>query len=386
MEFEMKRIMLLGSGELGKEFVISAKRLGCYVIAVDSYKNAPAMQVSDRFEVVNMLDPDALRYVIDFHNPDIIVPEIEAIRTEVLKEFQDNGVQVVPSAYAVYATMNRDMIRNIAADLGIRTANFGYAITSDELFDRAMEIGFPVVVKPVMSSSGKGQSIVYSPEEIADSWEYAITNSRGDKPKVIVEEFIKFDYEITLLTIKQKEGETLFCNPIRHVQERGDYQYSWQLADAGGHGMIESLLEEAKNISKKITDNLGGAGLFGVEFFVTPDEIIFSELSPRPHDTGMVTLKSQNLSEFDLHLRAILGLPIKHITCSGGASAVILADTEGPVKKYKGIDEALSGFGDIDIRIFGKEHAHRYRRMGVVLSDNLTNALQAAKKVSVITY
>ena len=379
----MKRIMLLGSGELGKEFVISAKRLGCYVIAVDSYERAPAMQVADKSAVCNMLDPDELRYIIDFHKPDIIVPEIEAIRTEVLKEFEDGGIQVVPSAKAVNATMNRDTIRNIAAGLGIRTAKFAYADSAQELAEAAEKIGYPVVVKPVMSSSGKGQSVVESHDTIGNAWKYAIDNSRGDRQKVIVEEFINFHTEITLLTIKQKAGDTLFCNPIGHVQERGDYQWSWQTGMSLDHLLTYPQIDEAERIAKLITDELGGAGLFGVEFFVTHNEIIFSELSPRPHDTGMVTLISQNLTEFDLHARAILGLPIPKIIYNSGASAVVLGDNWGKVKAYIGIKDAMQT-DCIDVRIFGKEESRPYRRMGVVLGRKLDETRAAAAKIKVV--
>lgn len=379
----MKRIMLLGSGELGKEFVISAKRLGHYVVAVDSYKNAPAMQVADRYEVINMLSADDLRHLIDYHNPDIIVPEIEAIRTEVLKEFEDQGIQVVPSAKAVNATMNRDTIRDIAAGLGIRTAKYAYANSLTEIITAAESIGYPVVVKPVMSSSGKGQSVVKDNTSISSAWDYAMDNSRGDRKKVIVEEYINFHTEITLLTIKQKNGETLFCNPIGHVQERGDYQYSWQNGMSLNHTLTYPQIDEAERISKLITDELGGAGLFGVEFFVTHNEIIFSELSPRPHDTGMVTMISQNLSEFDLHARAILGLPIPKIEYFNGASAVILGDKDGRVKEYEGIEDALIVEG-VDVRIFGKEHSRPYRRMGVVLAKSLEDARNAASIIKVV--
>jgi phosphoribosylglycinamide formyltransferase 2 len=380
----MKRIMLLGSGELGKEFVISAKRLGCFVIACDSYDNAPAMQVADKRAVFNMLDADALRMEIAFWNPDIVVPEIEAIRTEVLKEFEDEGIQIVPSAYAVNATMNRDTIRDIAASLGIRTAKFAYAETAEELTHAAANIGYPVVVKPVMSSSGKGQSVVESFEDIVKAWNYAVENSRGDRIKVIVEEFINFHTEITLLTVKQKNHETIFCNPIGHVQERGDYQYSWQNNKTLGDTIYEHQLEKMKDIAQTITDHLGGAGIFGVEFFLTEDEVIFSELSPRPHDTGMVTLRSQNLSEFDLHARAILGYPIPYFEYYGGASAVILASEEGHVKEYKGIEEALD-LKSVDVRIFGKYTTRKYRRMGVILASNLSTALEAQKLITVCT-
>ena len=378
----MKRILLLGSGELGKEFVISAKRLGCYVVAVDSYDNAPAMQVADRSAVCDMLNPDALRNVIDFYNPDIIVPEIEAIRTEVLQEFEDNGIQVVPSAYAVNATMNRDTIRNIAQGLGIRTAKFAYAETAEDLVEAAKRIGYPVVVKPVMSSSGKGQSVVHSHDDITRAWIYAIDNSRGDRKKVIVEEFINFHTEITMLTVKQKDGDTLFCNPIGHVQERGDYQYSWQTGMSLDHVITYPQLDEVERICKLITDTLGGAGLFGVEFFLTSSEVIFSELSPRPHDTGMVTLVSQNLTEFDLHARAILGLPIPTIEYRNGASAVVLGDDWGKVKRYEGVEQALL-LAD-DVRIFGKEDSRPYRRMAVVLGRDLRATRDAAHLIKVI--
>ena len=379
----MKRILLLGSGELGKEFVISAKRLGCYVVAADSYENAPAMQVADKSVVVDMLNAERLRDVIDFYRPDIIVPEIEAIRTEVLKEFEDDGIQVVPSAKAVNATMNRDTIRNIAVGLGIRTAKFAYAETAEELVNAAKTIGYPVVVKPVMSSSGKGQSVVQNHDDITRAWIYAIDNSRGDRKKVIVEEFINFHTEITMLTVKQKNGDdTIFCNPIGHVQERGDYQYSWQNGMSLNHSLTYPQIDEAERICKLITDELGGAGLFGVEFFVTHNEIIFSELSPRPHDTGMVTLISQNLTEFDLHVRAILGLPIPQILYNFGASAVILGDDWGKVKRYEGIEQALL-IAD-DVRIFGKEDSRPYRRMGVVLGKNLMETRDAAHLIKVV--
>ena len=378
----MKRILLLGSGELGKEFVISAKRLGCYVVAVDSYDNAPAMQVADRSAVCDMLNPDALRNIIDFYHPDIIVPEIEAIRTEVLQEFEDDGIQVVPSAYAVNATMNRDTIRNIAQGLGIRTAKFAYAETAEDLVEASKRIGYPVVVKPVMSSSGKGQSVVYSHDDITRAWIYAMDNSRGDRKKVIVEEFINFHTEITMLTIKQKDGETLFCNPIGHVQERGDYQYSWQAGMSLDHLITYPQLDEAERICKLITDTLGGAGVFGVEFFLTSSEVIFSELSPRPHDTGMVTLITQNLTEFDLHARAILGLPIPKIEQTYGASAVVLGDDWGKVKRYEGVDQALL-LAD-DVRIFGKEDSRPYRRMAVVLGRDLQATRDAAHLIKVV--
>ncbi len=368
----MKKILLLGSGELGKEFVISVKRLGCYVVACDSYAGAPAMQVADESCVFNMLDEAPLRAAIYQHKPDLIVPEIEAIRTEVLLEVEQEGFEVIPSARAANLTMNRDRIRDVAVGLGVRTAKFAYAESAEELLVQASAIGFPVVIKPVMSSSGKGQSVAQTAADIQNSWDYACAGMRGDRKKVIVEEFIHFEFEITLLTIRQRNGETLFCVPIGHVQERGDYQYSWQ-----PQVMRTDYLKLAQQMAEKVTSNLGGAGIFGVEFFVTKDEVIFSELSPRPHDTGMVTLISQNLSEFDLHARAVLGLPIPFIDVTEGASVVVLATQDGVNPTYAGIDEAMRGPG-VDVRIFGKPTTRPYRRMAVVLASGL-NALARAR-------
>ncbi|MBW4627721.1 MAG: formate-dependent phosphoribosylglycinamide formyltransferase [Brasilonema octagenarum HA4186-MV1] len=359
-----QKLMLLGSGELGKEFVIAAKRFGNYVIAVDRYANAPAMQVADCSEVISMLSADDLEAVVSKYQPDFIIPEIEAIRTEKLLEFEHRGITVIPTAAATNYTMNRDRIRELAhKELGIRTAKYGYATTLEESVAVSDEIGFANVVKPVMSSSGKGQSVVKEKSEVEKAWNYAIANSRGDSQKVIVEEFIDFEIEITLLTIKQWNAPTIFCSPIGHRQERGDYQESWQPAEVS-----EQMILEAQEIATKVTDALGGAGIFGVEFFVTKDEVIFSELSPRPHDTGMVTLISQNLNEFELHLRAILGLPIPHIEQLGySASAVILATEKSDFIAYTGVAEALSE-KDVDIKLFGKPNAHPYRRMGVALA------------------
>lgn len=370
-----QKLMLLGSGELGKEFVIAAQRLGNYVIAVDRYENAPAMQVADDSEVISMLSADDLERIVNKHQPDFIIPEIEAIKTEKLLEFEERGITVIPTAAATNYTMNRDRIRELAhKQLGIRTAKYGYASTLEELVAVSDEIGFPNVVKPVMSSSGKGQSVVKDQGEVEKAWNYAIAGSRGDTQKVIVEEFIDFEVEITLLTIKQWNEPTLFCLPIGHRQERGDYQESWQPA-----GISEQMRSQAQAIAKKVTDALGGAGIFGVEFFVTKDEVIFSELSPRPHDTGMVTLISQNLNEFELHLRAILGLPIPHIEHLGSsASAVILASGKLDAIVYTGVAEALSE-KDVDIKLFGKPNAHPYRRMGVALAKG-TNIQQAREK------
>ena len=378
----MKKILLLGSGELGKEFTISAKRLGCHVVACDSYAGAPAMQVADQSCVFSMLDEKALRAVIAEHKPDLIVPEIEAIRTEVLLEVEKQGFEVIPSARAANLTMNRDRIRDVAVGLGVRTAKFSYAESADALRQQANAIGFPVVIKPVMSSSGKGQSIAKTEADIQASWDYACQGMRGDRQKVIVEEFIHFDFEITLLTIRQRNGNTIFCQPIGHVQERGDYQYSWQ-----PQAMKPAYLKAAEEMAEKVTSDLGGAGLFGVEFFVTQDEVIFSELSPRPHDTGMVTLISQNLSEFDLHARAILGLPIPQIDTIEGASAVVLANKEGVAPSYTGVAEAMREPGT-DVRIFGKPTTRPYRRMAVALAKGpnaLERARAAASKITVVT-
>ena len=360
----MKKILLLGSGELGKEFVIAVKRYGHTVIAVDNYAQAPAMQVADAFEVINMLDGDALASIVEKHQPDIIVPEIEAIRTEKLYEFEEKGIQVVPSAKATNYTMNRKKIRDLAAkDLGVKTADYRYATTLEELKEAVAVVGMPCVVKPLMSSSGKGQSVIKTEADIASSWDIAQTKGRGDEIEVIVEAFIDFDFEITLLTVTQHNGPTLFCPPIGHRQERGDYQESWQ-----PQPMIEAQLKEAQEMAEKVTRALGGAGIWGVEFFIGKDGVYFSELSPRPHDTGMVTLAgTQNFSEFELHARAVLGMPIPTITQERyGANAVILSyseDEKPPV--YSGIEEACVAEKS-DVRIFGKPVCRLYRRMGIV--------------------
>jgi phosphoribosylglycinamide formyltransferase 2 len=372
------KIMLLGSGELGKELTISLKRLGHYVIACDNYNNAPAMQVADERDVFDMLDATLLKQRIEFFKPDYIVPEIEAIRTETLIEAEANGYTVVPSARAVNLTMNRDRIRDRAVELGLRTAKFEYAENLEELKSAAKNIGFPVVVKPVMSSSGKGQSICKNIGTTNKCWDYAISNMRGDRQRVIVEEFIEFDYEITLLTIRDKEGYTEFCPPIGHVQKDGDYQYSWQ-----PHEMSESSLADAKDMAKIITDDLGGAGIFGVEFFIRGDEVIFSELSPRPHDTGMVTLYTQNLTEFDLHARAFLGLPWPSIklTSPEGASYAVLSKIESEDFEIKGVDRALE-ISD-DVRVFGKPTTRKNRRMAVVLGRNVGVVKTAAEHIKI---
>lgn len=357
--------MLLGSGELGKEFVIAAKRLGQKVIAVDSYNNAPAQQVADEREVINMLDSSELDRIVNKHKPDIIVPEIEAIRTERFYDYEKQGIQVVPSARAANFTMNRKAIRDLAAnELGLKTAKYEYASSLDELNDVVLKIGIPCVVKPLMSSSGKGQSTIRSEADIEQAWKSASSKGRGDVEEVIVEEYIKFDTEITLLTVTQKNGETLFCPPIGHRQERGDYMESWQPVY-----ISNELLREAQGMAKEVTAALTGAGIWGVEFFLGEDGVYFSELSPRPHDTGMVTLAgTQNFNEFELHLRAVLGLPIPSIKLEkNGVSAVILADRESDSEpEYSGLEKAAL-MPDTDIRIFGKPSARIYRRMGVVL-------------------
>ncbi|MDY5772497.1 MAG: formate-dependent phosphoribosylglycinamide formyltransferase [Bacteroidaceae bacterium] len=386
----MKRIMLLGSGELGKEFTIAAQRLGQYVIACDSYNDAPAMQVADEREIFSMLDGQALENAVLKHRPDIIVPEIEAIRTEKLYDFEKEGIQVVPSARAVNFTMNRKAIRDLAAkELGLKTARYFYATSFDELQEAATKIGFPCVIKPLMSSSGKGQSVAKTPEDLRQCWDYAMNGCRGDIKEVIIEEFIHFDSEITLLTVTQQNGPTLFCPPIGHRQEHGDYQESFQPA-----AISAEQLAEAQRMADKVTAALTGAGIWGVEFFLSnKDGVYFSELSPRPHDTGMVTLAgTQNFNEFELHLRAVLGLPIPCIKqLRYGASHVILspiASQEPP--HYRGLEATC--VEDADLRIFGKPFTRLGRRMGVVvvngengcsIADLRAKAQELASKVEV---
>ncbi len=385
-----KKIMLLGSGELGKEFVIAVKRLGQYVVAVDSYDDAPAQQVADLREVVDMLDGAALDALVEKHRPDIVVPEIEAIRTERFYEYEKQGVQVVPSARAANFTMNRRAIRDLAAkELGLKTARYRYASSPQELTAAVEAIGPPCVVKPLMSSSGKGQSVVKSADDILRAWDCSQSGKRGDGAEAIVESFVRFHTEITLLTVTQQNGPTLFCPPIGHRQERGDYQESWQPCR-----IEEAWLQEAQEMAGKVTRALGGAGIWGVEFFLADEGLYFSELSPRPHDTGMVTLAgTQNLTEFELHARAVLGLPIPEIALlRAGASAVILAERNGTRPRFTGLGEALVE-PCTDIRIFGKPGTRPYRRMGVALaaaepgSDIETvreKAIAAAAKVTVI--
>ena len=368
----MKKIMLLGSGELGKEFVIAAQRLGQHVIACDSYAGAPAMQVADECEVFSMLDGDALERVVNKHQPDIIVPEIEAIRTERLYDFEQRGIQVTPSARAVNFTMNRKAIRDLAAqELGLKTARYFYARSYEELQQHAQEIGFPCVVKPLMSSSGKGQSLVKTVEDLPHAWEYAMAGSRGDIEEVIIEEFVRFDSEITLLTVTQQNGPTLFCPPIGHVQKGGDYRESFQPAH-----IAPEHLAEAQRMADKVTRALTGAGIWGVEFFLSHEKgVYFSELSPRPHDTGMVTLAgTQNFNEFELHLRAVLGLPIPCIKqLRIGASAVILSPIASDRQpEYRGLE--LTCEEDADLRIFGKPTTRVNRRMGVVVCNGPLDA------------
>lgn len=361
----MKKILLLGSGELGKEFTIAAQRLGQHVVACDAYRGAPAMQVADECEVFSMLDGEALDRVVEKHNPDLIISEIEAIRTERLYEYEAKGIRVVPSARAVNYTMNRKAIRDLAAkELGIRTARYHYATTEEELRKGAEELGFPCIVKPLMSSSGKGQSVMRSVDDVKHAFEYGMAGSRGDVKELIVEEFVDFDYEITLLTVTQDNGNTLFCAPIGHVQEDGDYRESFQ-----PRAMSKTHLQEAESMAKAVTEALTGAGVWGVEFFVSEKNgVYFSELSPRPHDTGMVTLAgTQNFNEFELHCRAALSLPIPCVkNLRIGASAVILANdhAEG-APDYIGLEKTCEE--DADLRIFGKPSMRPKRRMGVVL-------------------
>ncbi|NUR44923.1 MAG: formate-dependent phosphoribosylglycinamide formyltransferase [Sphingomonas sp.] len=381
-------LMLLGSGELGREFAIAAKRLGCRIIACDRYENAPAMQLADAFEVFPMLDGKALRAAVEKHKPDVIVPEIEAIDTATLAALEGEGWRVAPSAKAVQLTMNRDGIRDFAAnEIGLVTSKYRFAESREEAVAAADEVGLPCVVKPVMSSSGKGQSAAKKAEEVGPAWDYAVANMRGDRPRVIVEEYIAFDSEITLLTVATRDG-VLFCAPVGHRQEKGDYRESWQPA-----AIPREALHSARYQARKIVEALGGHGIFGVEFFVRGDQAIFSELSPRPHDTGMVTLISQFPNEFELHLRAILGLPIPSIELIGpSASAVILADRESEAFSYSGTTEALAlgapGY-PVDLRIFAKPKTLNNRRMGVALArgpsveDALGRAKAAAARVRI---
>jgi len=374
-------IMLLGSGELGREMAIAAKRLGCRVVACDRYDDAPAMQIADAREIFSMLDGAALRVAVEKHRPDHIVPEIEAIDTFMLATLEREGWHVVPSAKAVQLTMNRDGIRDFAArELGLTTSRYIFAETREQAM--AAHVGLPAVVKPVMSSSGKGQSVARSDAELGTAFDYAVANMRGDRPRVIVEEFIDFDYEITLLTVATSDG-VMFCPPIGHRQEGGDYRSSWQPAVMEG-----AVLQSAQEQAAKVVTALGGHGLFGVEFFIAGGRAIFSELSPRPHDTGMVTLIGQSPNEFELHVRTILGLPIPSIACDqAAASAVILADRASSSFAYEGIAEAMAE--GADVRLFAKPTTLPNRRMGVALATGagveqaVARAQSAADKVRI---
>ena len=381
--FSKKKILLLGSGELGKELVIESKRLGLEVIAIDKYDDAPAMQIADHSFVMDMSNKQLLKKIIKKYEPDFVVPEIEALSIEALKELEEEGINIVPNARTVEITMSRNKIRDLAfKELKIKTARFNYVYKFEDLIEKSVEIGFPLLLKPLMSSSGKGQSLVKKKENLLEAWNEASYNSRGNIVGVILEEFIKFDYEFTLLTVRNANGENVFCEPIGHEQYKGDYQCSWQPLE-----MNQFLINEAKNITNKILNNLNGAGIYGVEFFVRGNEIIFSELSPRPHDTGMVTLVSQNLNEFELHLRAFLNLPIPNITIlKPSATRVILSSEESINPSYNGLNEALE-FENTKVLIFGKPISKKGRRMGLVLSSNddinlaRENADKAALKI-----
>jgi len=377
------KILLLGSGELGKEVAIAMQRLGQYVIAVDNYENAPAMQVAHEFEVINMLDGAELDRIVAKHKPDFIVPEVESIRTERFYDYEKQGYTVIPSAKAANFTMNRKAIRDLAAiDLGVKTAKYKYATSYQELKEGVAFAGMPCVVKPLMSSSGKGQSVIKTEADIEKAWNYALEGSRGDLMEVIVEAFIDFDYEITLLTLTQNNGNTLFCPPIGHRQERGDYQESWQPMT-----MDAVHLKEAEAIANKVTKALGGSGIWGVEFFIGEEGVYFSELSPRPHDTGMVTLAgTQDFTEFELHARAILGIPVLDIPLvRNGASAVVLADKENnDFPAFTGLNEAAA-FPNTAFSIFGKPTTRPYRRMAVALAhgtESTTELVEKAKEVA----
>ncbi len=369
-----RRVLLCGSGELGKEVVIELQRYGVEVIAVDAYADAPAMQVADRAHVISMLDGDALREVIEKEQPDLVVPEVEAIATDVLAEIEAEGkVEIIPTARATQLTMNREGIRRLAAEeLDLRTSPYEFAATREEYLAAIERIGMPCVVKPIMSSSGKGQSTVKSESDIDASWEYAQAGGRAGAGKVIVEGFVDFDYEITQLTVRHVDG-TSFCDPIGHIQIEGDYRESWQ-----PQPMSDAALENAREVSKKITDALGGRGIFGVELFIKGDEVYFSEVSPRPHDTGMVTMIAQDLSQFALHARAILGLPIPNIVQHGpSASAVILVEGESEQVSFGNLKEALAQ-PDTQLRLFGKPQVKGKRRMGVAVARGET--LDAARE------
>jgi len=379
------KVMLLGSGELGKEVIISLQRLGVEVIAVDRYENAPGHQVAHRFHVINMADASALRGIVELEKPDYIIPEIEAIATDELAAIESAGIAtVIPTARATQLTMNREGIRRLAAEqLGLATSNYAFAESFSELTSAIEDgIGFPCIVKPVMSSSGKGQSLIKGPEDIQKAWDYAISGGRVETSRIIVEEKIEFDYEITLLTVRalNSDGdvETLFCEPIGHIQRNGDYVESWQ-----PQAMSELAVAKAREMARAVTDNLGGRGLFGVEFFIRGEDVYFSEVSPRPHDTGMVTMASQPQNEFELHARAILGLPVSTALRSPAASAVIYGGMEEQGIAYDGIEQAMS-VPQTDLRLFGKPESFIQRRMGVALAyaDNVETARDNARKAA----
>ena len=375
-----KKVMLCGSGELGKEVVIELQRYGVEVIALDAYANAPAMQVADRSHVVSMLDGDSLREIILQEKPDLVVPEVEAIATDVLAELEEaSEATIIPTARATQLTMNREGIRRLAAEeLGLKTSTYQFAKTEEEFKQAVVDIGIPCVVKPIMSSSGKGQSTIKKEEDIMPAWEYAQAGGRAGRGKVIVEGFVEFDYEITQLTIRHVKG-TSFCEPIGHVQVDGDYRQSWQPQE-----MSEKAQEEARKYAEIITSALGGYGIFGVELFIRGDEVLFSEVSPRPHDTGMVTMISQDFSQFALHARAILGLPIPSIRQFGpSASSVILVEGNSKNVTFGNLNEALSE-EDVQVRLFGKPEVKGQRRMGVTLArgDSIEQAKEKAIKAS----
>lgn len=379
-----KKVMLCGSGELGKEVAIELQRLGVEVIAVDRYANAPAMQVAHRSHTISMLDGEALRHVIEIEQPDLIVPEIEAIATDTLAQLESEGFTVIPTARATQLTMNREGIRRLAAEeLELKTSAYEFAKSKQEYLAAIKNIGFPCVIKPIMSSSGKGQSLLRNESEVDAAWEYAQEGGRAGKGKVIVEGFVDFDFEITLLTVRHKNGfgeiTTSYCAPIGHRQEGGDYQESWQ-----PQIMTDAALKAAQDMAEKVTSALGGKGLFGVELFIKGDDVIFSEVSPRPHDTGLVTLVSQDLSEFALHARAILDLPIPRIKQHGpSASSVILVNGESQSVGFSNLDQALA-VENTQLRLFGKPQVSGSRRMGVALAtgDTIEQAKETAIKCS----
>ena len=378
------KILLLGSGELGREVAIEAMRLGCEVIACDRYPHAPAMQVAHRSHVLSMLDGAAIRKVVEREDPDLIVPEIEAIATDMLVKLEQEGWTVIPTARAARLTMDREGIRRLAAEeLGLPTSPYRFASSYDELVAGAKAVGFPCVIKPTMSSSGKGQSVARSEADLRKSWDYAMSGTRANTGRVIVEGFIDFDYEITMLTVRHAAG-TSFCEPIGHIQVDGDYRESWQ-----PHPMTAQAKQLSWDVAKAVTDALGGRGVFGVELFVKGDKVWFSEVSPRPHDTGMVTMCTQTMSQFELHVRAILGLPIPEIACRAGASAAVLSEIETDRPAFEGVHDALREPGT-HVRIFGKPVAHKRRRMAVVLATDATpvearrKAVAAAKQVRVV--